>query len=177
MASSEPQSVNTCPPYNKDERCVSWFFRECDDIDKPCVTNALCCAHTCGTSCVPIVKSQQPTHTEPTETEPYQPELNYVCPAMRTDVRCKRYDELCDNSDKICPTNSVCCQHPCGSSCVAKTELEPKPQPELINVCPPMRTDVRCSRFDELCDDSDKVCPTNSVCCLHACGSYCIAMS
>ncbi len=152
-----PNEVYGCPDINPLIQCV-WFNKECDtETNQPCHGWSICCPNECGTSC------KVPSYIEPSPIR--------GCPPINTSLRCFWLNEQCNQSDKRCPIGSVCCGDNCGTWCVDKRQ---RCKPNPVKGCPLIDTAVQCIWFNEQCNDTDKPCPSDSICCGNNCGTSCI---
>lgn len=47
----KPNPVKGCPAIDSSVQCI-WFNEQCNETDKPCGAGSICCANSCGTSCI-----------------------------------------------------------------------------------------------------------------------------
>lgn len=152
-----PNEVYGCPPLNPLIQCIR-FDKQCEtENNSPCSGAQICCPSECGTSC------KTPTYMKPSPIR--------GCPAYNEDIRCIWYNEQCNNSDKRCPSDSICCGDNCGTFCVDRNA---KCKPNPSKGCPSVDTTIQCIWFNEQCNDTDKRCPADSICCGNSCGTSCV---
>jgi len=126
----------------------------------PCGPSQMCCPTACSMECVkiPVFPPIKPPTLPP----------KGVCPVPNPNIQCIWYNEQCNEVDKKCNSNQVCCKDQCGSKCVNVA------QPPTNPFCPKLpNSNIQCFRFDEQCNDSDKRCGRNQVCCPAICGTKC----